>query len=329
MNHGSTQTITRGNMNRGDYISRINTVMNYIENHIEEDLSLASLARIAAFSPFHFHRIFKAMVGENVNEFVKRIRIEKSAHYLVNRSDLSITDIAYAFGFTSLSTFSRAFSKHFGVSARNYRKNQQHRKNRQVCRKNRQELLGEESYAGNVANGVDHQMDVERVRIERLPELHVDYVRNSYGFSKGVLSKEIVEAFNKAEAWLKQNNLDLRKSMEIGIMYDNPDITVSDKCRYDAAYTIPAEISDSFGHEEVDIQDVTAGLYAVYTIRLTNVSSEEEVIAQLGHVVDYMYGRWLPDSDYLLANRPCLEIYHTELQGAVVILDFCLPIEKG
>ena len=97
--------------------------------------------------------------------------------------------------------------------------------------------------------------------------------------------------------------------MEIGITYDNPDITESEKCRYDAAYIIPDELTDSLGHAEVDIQDVPGGMYAVYTIRLTNVSSEEEVIAQLGHVVDYMYGRWLPDSDYVLANRPCLEIY--------------------
>ena len=97
--------------------------------------------------------------------------------------------------------------------------------------------------------------------------------------------------------------------MEIGITYDNPDITESEKCRNDAAYIIPDELTDSLGHAEVDIQDVPGGMYAVYTIRLTNVSSEEEVIAQLGHVVDYMYGRWLPDSDYVLANRPCLEIY--------------------
>lgn len=267
------------------------------------------------------------MVGENVNEFVKRVRIEKSAHLLENRRDLSITDIASACGFTSLSTFSRAFSEHFGVSAREYRKCRQHRKNDQICRKNGQELLDARGYSEYIATEVGHQMEL--VRIERLPELHVAYVRNRYGFSKGIYSKEIVEAFNIIEEWLRRNNLDLRKSIEIGITYDNPDITESDKCRYDAAYTIPAEIIDNFGHEEVDIQNVSSGLYAVYTIRLTDVSSEEEVIDRLGQVVDFMYGQWLPDSDYLLANRPCLEMYHTELQGAIVILDFCLPIEKG
>ena len=50
-------------MNRRDYINRTNKVMNYIENHLEADLSLAALSRIAAFSPFHFHRMFKAIVG--------------------------------------------------------------------------------------------------------------------------------------------------------------------------------------------------------------------------------------------------------------------------
>lgn len=59
-------------MNRREYIVRINSVINHIQNHMDEDLSLKVLSSVAVFSPFHFHRIFKAIVGENLNEFLWR-----------------------------------------------------------------------------------------------------------------------------------------------------------------------------------------------------------------------------------------------------------------
>ena len=110
-------------MKRTEYISRINKVISYIDDHLAEDLSLASLPRIAAFSPFHFLRIFKAVVGENPIEYVKRVRVEKSAQYLIYRRDLSITEIAFLCGFSSSSIFSRAFSEHFKINARAFRNN--------------------------------------------------------------------------------------------------------------------------------------------------------------------------------------------------------------
>jgi AraC family transcriptional regulator len=114
---------------------------------------------------------------------------------------------------------------------------------------------------------------------------------------------------------------------EYGITYDNPDITASGKCRYDAAYTV----SRSFiqGEGEVGIQDVSGGLYAVNSIQLTDVKTAEEAIRELGQAVDKMYGQWLPDSGFKLTNRPCLEVYHTELKGPLVSIDYFLPIEEG
>ncbi len=67
-----------------EYIHRINKVIDYIEAHIDGDLSLEILADVASFSPFHFHRIFSAFVGETLNDFIKRLRIEKAASLLIN-----------------------------------------------------------------------------------------------------------------------------------------------------------------------------------------------------------------------------------------------------
>lgn len=92
-------------MPNNDYISRINKVIDHIESYPDEDLTLHSLAKIASFSPFHFHRIFKAILGESVNDYVKRSRLERAAKRLVANDKLPITTIALDVGFTSSAVF--------------------------------------------------------------------------------------------------------------------------------------------------------------------------------------------------------------------------------
>jgi AraC family transcriptional regulator len=69
---------------REEYVARINRVIDYIESHLDERLSLERLAKVANFSPFHFHRIFGAMVGQTLNQFIARLRAEKAAMQLVS-----------------------------------------------------------------------------------------------------------------------------------------------------------------------------------------------------------------------------------------------------
>ena len=64
------------------YRQRILAVQLYVQRHLDGDLSLDRLARVAHFSPFHFHRIFKAVVGEGVYEYVRRLRLEAAAFAL-------------------------------------------------------------------------------------------------------------------------------------------------------------------------------------------------------------------------------------------------------
>ena len=69
---------------RDEYIARINRVIDYIEANPDQDLTLSGLAEVAYFSRFHFHRIFRAIVGETLNQFIQRNRVEKAASQLIN-----------------------------------------------------------------------------------------------------------------------------------------------------------------------------------------------------------------------------------------------------
>lgn len=103
---------------REEYIARINRVTDYIEKHLNEEISLDIIAQVACFSPFHFHRIFTTLTNETINTFIQRKRIEKAVQKLRNEKHVSISEIAFNCGFGSVAHFSRTFRKYWGMTAK-------------------------------------------------------------------------------------------------------------------------------------------------------------------------------------------------------------------
>lgn len=106
---------------RNEYVRCIHTVQDYIESNIDSSLSIEELANVAGFSKFHFHRIFKGIVDERLSRYVNRLKLERATNLLTYRLDMTITDIAYHFGFTDSAVFSRTFKSYYGVSPSQYR----------------------------------------------------------------------------------------------------------------------------------------------------------------------------------------------------------------
>jgi AraC family transcriptional regulator len=95
---------------RTEYAARFNRVLDYIQAHLPEAMDLETLASVACFSPYHFHRLFHGWMGETLHDFIFRLRVERAATQLVYNPGKSITEIALDCGFSSSSTFARAFS---------------------------------------------------------------------------------------------------------------------------------------------------------------------------------------------------------------------------
>jgi AraC family transcriptional regulator len=89
-----------------DYSERMLKVLVFIQRHLDEDVLLEELAEVACFSPYHFHRIFRGMIGESVKGYVRRLRLERAAQRLKN-SARSITDIAFEAGYEAHESFTR------------------------------------------------------------------------------------------------------------------------------------------------------------------------------------------------------------------------------
>jgi AraC family transcriptional regulator len=285
----------------GEYHARLNRALDFICENIDQELSLQTIAKIAGFSPFHFHRIFTAMVDETINAYVRRIRLEKAAMMLVHNPFRSITEIALNCGFSSSSNFARSFKERFGVSASRWREGAHlgFRKIRQLIGKNGQ---------AESKTGEDLALDVSY-------NSSVDHRVSAQGYWDPGMS----QVWGKICKWAGARNLLGPQSKFIGISHDDPDVTPTDKCRYDACVTVPEGTKPE---GEVSVTELSTGNYAV--LRFEGKAEE------IKSAYDFLYGKWMPKSSYQPADSPCYEVYLNDPDKDPehkFIFDLCVPVK--
>ena len=109
-------------MDRWDVVDGVQRVQDYIEAHIQDPITLSELARAAGYSQWHAARVFKELTGKAPFEYVRALRLTKAA-LLLRDEQPKIVDVAFDFVFASHEGFTRAFSRQFGVSPVDYRRN--------------------------------------------------------------------------------------------------------------------------------------------------------------------------------------------------------------
>ena len=318
---------------REEYVSRINRVIDHIEKNIDRDLSLDILADVACFSRFHFHRIFRAMVGETLNRFIQRVRIEKAAARLINNPKESITEIALDYGFSGSATFARAFRETFRMSASEWRSKgidlqSNHRKidgkNGQPFDKNRKDAVVSSYYIDPQTDKLLWRVTMNenkavQVEVKDMPEFHVAYIRH-IGPYKGD-SELFGGLFDRLMKWAGPRDL-LRfpGTQGMSVYHDDPKVTDEDKLRTSVCITVP-EGTPVDG--EVGKMTVPGGKFAVARFELAGSDEYEKAW-------NVVFRDWLPESGYQPDDRPCVEIYHndpnTHPQG-LHIVDICLPVK--
>lgn len=275
------------------YRQRILQVQLHIQEHLDEELPLDRLARVAHFSPYHFHRLFRALVGETVSEYVRRLRLESAAVALKN-TDKTVLEIALDAGYGTHEAFTRAFHQMFDVSPTQYRAGEQLR------------FKPKESEPMPSATA-------QEVRIEDLGPRHVAFIRHVGPYM------EVGPTFNRLMPWAGRKGLLGPGTTVLGVCHDDPEVTPADKIRYDCCVTVPEHVKPE---GEVGVQTLAGGPYAI----LRHIGPYE----RLGESYRWLYGNWLPSSGRELRNAPVYEVYHNAPQQTPpekLITDIHLPLE--
>lgn len=104
-----------------NYDTCIKKSLEYIENNLDKKIELKDLADRVFLSKYHFHRIFHAVVGKPVAEYIRKRRLLKSADKLLNTNN-KIVNIAFKYQFNSQEAFTKAFKRLYGMPPREFRK---------------------------------------------------------------------------------------------------------------------------------------------------------------------------------------------------------------
>lgn len=289
------------------YQLRINKAIDYINNNLNKSISLVELASVSYFSPYHFHRIFKAITGESVNDFTNRVRIEKSIK-LLKHSKKTISDIAYECGYSSPSTYSRAFKQYFEVSPTFFRKNKEF-KNSKISKV----LFPVEQYHCNMNES--ELKDQFPVKIKEFPERRIAYIRVFDSYKEGV----VIKAFQDLIEWSKAMHLFDSESI-FGMSIDDPTVTPKEKYRYEVCITIPKDL-------KVESQQIQTLVLPRCKYATSSVAGSFNLIAT---AIKYLFNDWLINSDYEPEHQAGLEIFNDKkniLDWSYLDLDLCIPIK--
>ncbi|MFN8492467.1 MAG: helix-turn-helix domain-containing protein [Caldilineaceae bacterium] len=247
MSEHSTGQGVPTNTNTGvDYRAAIDVVTSYIQVHIGEQLELVRLAGLAGFSPFHFHRIFAALMGETVAEYVRRVRLAAAVQWLLHSNE-PVTEIALAVGYETPAAFTKAFRQRFGIAPTALRT---------MERTTAFTLLLEQPRA----NAVKGRKLTPEIRT--LPDQRVLYARGR-GLIDYTFFKAAEEAFTILICYLRKYDLMDKFTACIGITPDDYSVVPHAECRFDAGVVLKEDVPiEPTG--KVAVQVLEAGRWAVF-----------------------------------------------------------------
>ncbi len=275
-----------------------NDVMNYIYKYIDTDINIDELSIELKVSKFHLHRIFKEEFGKNIYESIKSIRLQKASNLLITNKYSTITDISSMCGYSSQTSFLRAFKQRFEMTPKIWKSG------------------GYKDYSNKIVEKITNQnksitiFDIEPV-IVKMPEIKGYYIRHQ-GYDVS-----IKKTWQKLQTWIYTN--DIKEYKQMALHHDNPIITPLEECQYIAIVTL----------ENEDLKDVSLpsliipkGVYAKFSL-----SGRYGDVIKL---IQWVYHYWLIDSGYETTPNPSYTIYqknHFLSSDEEFILDYYLPIK--
>ncbi len=314
--------------NRIRYIARINRAIDFIDANLDQELTLDQVARFAGFSEFHFHRIFSHIVGETFGRFVQRVRVERSAMMLTNDPKKSITDIAYACGFSSSASYSRLFKEYFLCTPSQWRSKEAQKSKFRIMQGKDYHIQSTPRKDINIRSRYNQDMnsfewkiilkgeEFSQIRIETHPEREIAYIRHiGPYFNDEAL---FCSLFEKLFRWAVPRKLVTEDTRNYCIYHDDPAITEPEKLRLSVGIDIPAQTELS---GEVGRLVLPAGEYAMARLEL---SSDEYPLAW-----NIIFRDWLPESGYMcgdgLPYETLLEDPAAHPEGKHVF-EICIPV---
>ena len=279
------------------HLKQINLVLGYIHSNFITNINANDLAKIGGYSIFHFHRIFKEIVGQNIDEYIRNTRLEKTSNLLIYNQHKTIEQIAIDSGFSTATGFTNAFKKKFGMTPKEWRKG---------------------GYESNTSKQItmitiDENMKIHSPQIVKEKNISMMYMR-IFGYEKN-----ISDIWNKMYEWADEFNISKKIQRHIGLFHNHPSFYPYNKARYLACIQTEENI---FGNGNLGKCTISEGRFAKFNFKCTH--------SELYKMMHLAYIEWLPTSNYEVRNFPAYVEYNNPenlLTNDVLECDFFMPIQ--
>lgn len=286
----------------------IENILYYIDEHLDENITFEYLAEKFHYSAFHFHRIFSAVTGQSITDYLKKRRLMYAYKDLLE-TEKPITDICYTYGFNSIQTFNRLFKDTYNVKPSDLRK----------------------SHMENTFRSIDTILAGYKKRVQFKGDFITEpRIINKEEFILAGYRKHTSNGFQViGEAWQElKANMDKIKRVNSNTMYGFEDYS-EDFCREPLQFYYMAAVEierDTDVLEKMYVKKVPESLYAVFSVNGNNKNNE------IYKAFQYIYNVWLPNSEYCLSDELCADFeYYDErwnCQSASSQIDIYIPIKK-
>ncbi|MVA23765.1 AraC family transcriptional regulator [Agrobacterium vitis] len=256
------------------YARRFNRVLDYIDHHLDEPISVEELSAVANFSKFHFHRQFSNYIGVPVGRYVQLMKLRRASQRLVFNLDARVIDVALDAGFDSPEAFARAFKTVFGQTPSDFRKAPE---------------WGAWSLCYQFQNRHREGVSDMDVQIVTQPTMLVAALEHKG--APGLLPASVQQFIG----WRRETGLSpIATNKTFGIAYHGPELTPPDQFRFDICGTVVTDVPDN--RQGIVTKTIPGGRCAV-----------AHYLGSRDHIdrgVYYLYRSWLPLSGEDLRDFP-------------------------
>ena len=274
----------------------INKAISFIFDNIDEEITVDDVAKHCCYSKYHLMRMFKEDTEEALYQFMKRVRLERSAWRLKVERNKKISEIGVDYGYSS-SNYATAFKKHLNVSPTDFRRTSE-------------KLVEQSSFSHGISLD-DIEDSGKRITVEYLDPMLVIYERKKGNYH------------NLPAEWCKfiekYSHLTSGDTIYIECTIDDPSITNEDSCMYELCQTIPSNHPALKENSFLLTHMFDGGKYAVYHFK--------GFPQFLFMVYQEVFCRWLSRTGNQLDERPILDIYRHVGENGYMEIDICFPIQ--
>jgi AraC family transcriptional regulator len=285
---------------RSYYEEKVVGVIRYIQNNPGDELSIKALSERFNISYFHFHRIMRSALDEPLGNYINKVRLKASAKMIRDTGD-SISEIAEKVGYNNVSSFSKSFSKEFGISPLEYRSSTDSMLNSEI------------DFQFHNDRVVDHKIS-PKIKIFAPCKIIYARVKGEYG------GEEAYSVWEHLINFAAKNNLLTWNPDFFSIYYDDPDEIGAENCTYDCCLTTKKEVRPD---EQLRVADFGGGKFLVFRYKgpYDNLWEVHNMIYR-----DY----FILLDNYQLRDAPIVEKYvrySEKTKPENQVTDICIPIE--